>query len=101
MHADAKSRILLPQTKLIDFINRQKIKTDLNETSLSFETLMLMVAKDRKRIRDVRDGKKPLLGYEPEYTLSVLKYQSQQYLNHKRFDIMEDKKYRANVNPLK
>lgn len=45
-------------------MNRVKINSEINyDEGISFETIMLLVAKDRKRIRDRKNDKKPLLGY--------------------------------------
>lgn len=39
---------------------------------LRFEHVMLLIAKDRKMIRDSVNGEIPLLGYNPEINLNVL-----------------------------
>ena len=55
MHMSAKSKIKSPQSKLIDFINRVKIRYEFNEDRglpYSFEGLMLLIGKDRKKIYD-------------------------------------------------
>jgi hypothetical protein len=55
MHAAAKKRIKSPQAKLIDFINRLRQSQEQNVLSampFSFESLLLMIAKDRRRIYD-------------------------------------------------
>lgn len=53
LHTAAKRHIRSPQSKLIDFINRLKQTHEQNPYSAmpySFESLILMIAKDRRRI---------------------------------------------------
>lgn len=55
MHTAAKRKIRSPQSKLIDFINRLKQTQEQNPLSgmpYTFESLLLMIAKDRRRIYD-------------------------------------------------
>jgi hypothetical protein len=55
MHSKAKSHIKSPQSKLIDFINRLKQYYEADENSAmpyTFESLIQMISKDRRRIYD-------------------------------------------------
>ena len=55
MHTNAKKHIKSPQNKLIDFLNRMKIVSEADTGSplpYSFEGLILLIAKDRRRIYD-------------------------------------------------
>lgn len=55
MHTRAKAHIKAPQSKLLDFINRLKINYEFNDEyalPYSFEGLLLMIGKDRKKIYD-------------------------------------------------
>jgi len=55
MHSKAKTNIKSPQSKLIDFINRLKQYYEADETSAmpyTFESLIQMIGKDRRRIYD-------------------------------------------------
>lgn len=55
MHTEAKSHIKSPQSKLIDFINRLKVNYEFDQDKAlpySFEGLMLMIGKDRRKIYD-------------------------------------------------
>lgn len=90
MHADAQDRILLPQTKLIQFLKRQKLSDQVEGSSgFSFESLMMLIARDRKRIRDIRDGKKPLLGYDPQQNLSLILSESDHYKKNPKYTYKE------------
>ena len=73
MHGEAKHRILMPQSKLLDFISRQRVHKEVEGRGiLSYESLVTMIAKDRKRLHDYINGKTSLLGYEPEQMLDLL-----------------------------
>ena len=55
MHTAAKRNIRSPQSKLIDFMNRLKQNQEQNTLAAmpyTFESLLLMIAKDRRRIYD-------------------------------------------------
>lgn len=70
MHTKAKMHIQSPQSKLIDFINRLKQSHEENLMSslpYSFESLILMIAKDRRRIYDRFIGEQFVS--EPEFYL--------------------------------
>ena len=74
-HSKCKESILLPQSKLLDFINRLKISNEMRVQryeNLSFESIMLLVARDRRRILNRSQRKIPFLGVEPEYAMSLL-----------------------------
>lgn len=52
-HLRCKDSILLPQSKLLDFYNRLKTKFETNGLKrgfVSFESLMLLVGQQRKKI---------------------------------------------------
>ena len=58
----------MPQTKVLDFITRLKMTREYeasaranNRSIISFESLMLLIAKDRKRIRNIEEKREPLL----------------------------------------
>ena len=66
LHGEAKHRIIMPQTKLMDFLARKKLDKELKEDrGISYESLVTLIAKDRKRLNDHIEGKTSLLGYEP------------------------------------
>jgi hypothetical protein len=53
IHTYTKSKIVLPQTKLLDFLNRVKINRETNKKTmfpLSFESILLMIGKDRSKL---------------------------------------------------
>lgn len=53
VHTTAKAKVKLPQNKLLDFLNRTKIYRETRFKSqypLSFESLLLMIGKDRSRL---------------------------------------------------
>lgn len=70
MHEESRHRIIFPQTKMMEFLNCFQI--NLGNESASFEALMLLIARDRKRIRDYQNGVYPLLGYSPELNLNAV-----------------------------
>lgn len=73
MHGGAKHKILMPQSKLLDFISRQRVmKESEGFKGLSYQSLISLISKDRKRLKDYIEGKTPLLGYEPELMLNRL-----------------------------
>jgi hypothetical protein len=77
MHAAAKRRIRSPQAKLIDFINRLRQSHEQNVLSampFSFESLLLMIAKDRRRIYDRFLGEQFIS--EPEFYLEHIARES-------------------------
>ena len=72
----------MPQTKVLDFITRLKMTREYeasaranNRSIISFESLMLLIAKDRKRIRNIEEKREPLLSTQPEYAMSLLQSQ--------------------------
>jgi hypothetical protein len=73
MHTNAKRHIKSPQSKLLDFINRLKVSYEFdNERSLpfSFEGLLLLIGKDRKKIYDRFLGNHYIA--EPEFLLEYI-----------------------------
>lgn len=62
MHEESKHRIIFPQTKVLEFLNIYKLNS---KSGIKFENLMLLIAKDRKMIKDSINGELPLLGYNP------------------------------------
>lgn len=77
MHVAAKRRIRSPQAKLIDFINRLRQSQEQNVLSampFSFESLLLMIAKDRRRIYDRFLGEQFIS--EPEFYLEHIARES-------------------------
>ena len=64
IYSDAKERIIMPQTKVLDFITRMKMSEEMQNTEnyISFDSLMLLIAKDRKRIKNIEQKIEPLLG---------------------------------------
>ena len=53
VHTHSKPKVRLPQNKLLDFLNRTKISREVNKKSLyplSFESLLLMIGKDRSKL---------------------------------------------------
>ena len=55
MHMKAKHKIKSPKSKLIDFINRIKVSYEFNDERAlpySFEGLIYLIGKDRKKIYD-------------------------------------------------
>ena len=61
MHSESKRHIKSPQSKLIDFINRIKVSYEFDEgraLPYSFEGLLLMIGKDRKKVYDRAMGNK-------------------------------------------
>lgn len=70
LHSAAKKNIKSPQSKLIDFLNRLKGAQEqdiLSAMPYSFETLLLMIGKDRQRIYDRYMGEQFIS--EPEFYL--------------------------------
>jgi len=77
MHSQAKNKINSPQSKLIDFLNRLKTAYEGSIDSplpYSFESLILLIAKDRKKIYDRFLGEKFMA--EPEFLLTFLNQES-------------------------
>lgn len=77
MHTQAKKNLKSPQSKLIDFINRLKQSHEESITSslpYSFESLMLMIAKDRRRIYDRYIGEQFIS--EPEFFIEHIARES-------------------------
>jgi hypothetical protein len=77
LHTAAKRHIRSPQSKLIDFINRLKQTQEQNNYSampFSFESLILMIAKDRRRIYDRFLGEQFVS--EPEFYLEHITRQA-------------------------
>jgi hypothetical protein len=74
LHADSKDRIIMPETKLLDFLNRKKISNEnsVGKSILSFDSILLLIAKDRKRLRNQEKGIDPILGVDPEQAMSLL-----------------------------
>jgi len=77
LHYKCKETIILPQSKLLDFLNRLKLSRQIsynyrNSENLSFENIMLLIARDRRRILNRSERKVPFLGIEPEYAQSLL-----------------------------
>jgi|LakMenEpi03Aug12_release.lakeMendotaPanAssembly.Ray.scaffolds.fasta_scaffold1585412_1 hypothetical protein len=73
MHSKAKTNIKSPQSKLIDFINRLKQYYEADETSAmpyTFESLIQMIGKDRRRIYD-RYMQKHFIS-EPEFFIDQI-----------------------------
>lgn len=73
MHTRAKAHIKSPQSKLLDFINRLKTHyefTDQYSLPYSFEGLMLMIGKDRKKIYDRYIGNTYIA--EPEFLMDYV-----------------------------
>lgn len=61
MHSEAKRHIKSPQSKLIDFINRIKISYECDQERAlpySFEGLIMLIGKDRRRLYDRAMGNK-------------------------------------------
>ena len=61
MHMKAKSKIKSPKSKLIDFINRIKVHYEFDDEKAlpySFEGLIYLIGKDRKKIYDRYLGNK-------------------------------------------
>ena len=59
MHTNSKAHIQSPQSKLIDFINRLKTSYEFDEDRslpYSFEGLLLLIGKDRKKVFDTLLG---------------------------------------------
>jgi len=53
LHTYTKAKVQLPQNKLLDFLNRTKISRETQKRSLyplSFESLLLMIGKDRSKL---------------------------------------------------
>lgn len=48
-------------------------------SQFSFESIILLIAKDRKRIRDHQNGIVPLLGYDPETALNEVAIEQKNY----------------------
>jgi hypothetical protein len=82
LHTYTKAKIRLPQTKLLDFLNRTKISRETQKKSLyplSFESLLLMIGKDRTKLYN-----KILQDYiptEPQYLLEMAHNNTKDYLN--------------------
>ena len=77
MHTEAKRHIKSPQSKLIDFINRLKVSYEFDtDKSLpySFEGLLLLIGKDRKKVYDRCIGNKYIA--EPELLLEYITRES-------------------------
>ena len=74
LHADSKDRIIMPETKLLDFLNRKKISNEnsVGNSIVSFDSILLLIAKDRKRLRNQEKGIDPILGVDPEQAMSLL-----------------------------
>lgn len=74
LHTFTKGKVVLPQSKLLDFMNRTKILRESNKKSLhplSFESIMLMVGKDRTKLYNkiIRE----YLPVEPQHLLEISK----------------------------
>ena len=83
LYGEAKHKIIMPQTKLLDFISRQRIHKEVAEDKgLSYESLVNLIAKDRKRLNDHLEGKSSLLGYEPEHILNLLVTEKEAHKNY-------------------
>ena len=73
MHLRAKAHIKSPQNKLIDFMNRLKVSYEQKDTAAlpsSFEGLLLLIGKDRKKIYDSYMGERFIS--EPEVVAGIL-----------------------------
>jgi len=82
LHTYTKPKIRLPQTKLLDFLNRTKISRETQKKSLyplSFESLLLMIGKDRSRVYNKILAE--FLPTEPQYLLDMARSNTKDQMN--------------------